>query len=304
MAQRAASAAAALLALNENTAKRLEEINGFQSIPNHDESDAENDSNCPIFDSFYNVGRNSSILQMTNMTSVEFNLLWKDMRECIEARWNRGRGRRCNYEAKDVLFMILTVLKHAGQWDLLAHVFGLKAPTFERIVISMLKTISTFAYERYVESMSGKYSMAHLQENTLVFVHFPCTHYATDVTFHHTNRPTGNMNESKHYYSGKHKLYGCKTEASVLPNGLAVYIPPHYAGATFDLDMFRRHLSHHRELLRKRGAQHGMTDNTKLREKYPNLWVVLLDKGFMERRKASWLLTLQKSQRIGCSPPS
>lgn len=280
MSHTTASAAAALLALNECAAKRIEDINAFQSVPNHDDSDAENDSTCPIFDSFLHVNGSDSILQMTNMTSIEFNSLWGDLRECIEARWSTGRGRRCSYSAKDVLFMLLSVLKHAGQWDLLARVFGLKAPTFERIVIVMLRTVSALAYERYVAQMLHKYNMAYLIEKQQTFAHFPFARYATDATFHHTNRPTGNMQESKQYYSGKHKLYGYKSEASVLPNGIAVMISSHYKGATSDLDMFRRHACQHRGMLRKHGEEHGIIDSGKLSDKYPNLWTVLLDKGY------------------------
>ena len=48
------------------------------------------------------------------------------------------------------------------------------------------------------------------------------------------------MNESKQYYSGKHQLYGYKTEVSVLHNGVDVLASLHYPAAASDLDMFRR----------------------------------------------------------------
>ena len=61
METNAACAAAALLALNGNAAKRVEDINGFDSVPNHDHSDAKNNSECPMLDSFYGLNGNPSI---------------------------------------------------------------------------------------------------------------------------------------------------------------------------------------------------------------------------------------------------
>ena len=43
METNAAGAAAALLALNENAVKQVEDINGFDSALNHDNSEKEND---------------------------------------------------------------------------------------------------------------------------------------------------------------------------------------------------------------------------------------------------------------------
>lgn len=53
----------------------------------------------------------------------------------------------------------------------------------------------------------------------LVFIrHFKYARYATDVRFPQAFRPNGNVQMSKVYYSGKHKLYGIEVEVSVLLN--------------------------------------------------------------------------------------
>ena len=100
------------------------------------------------------------------------------------------------------------------------------------------------------------------------------------MTSQHANRPCGNIDDAKPYDSAKDKLYGFKTEASVLPNGIAVHITAHCPGATSDLEVFRRYITRHRDLLRKRGSELDVLDTSRGSDKYPNLWAVLLDKGY------------------------
>ena len=92
MAQSGAVAAgAALLALNERSAERNTDINNFGSVPEHDDSD-EDTSDCPLFDAFYEVSGNSSIIQITNFTATEFMDLWSELEGCIDAsskQWAR-----------------------------------------------------------------------------------------------------------------------------------------------------------------------------------------------------------------------
>ena len=74
--------------------------------------------------------------------------------------------------------------------------------------------------------------------------------YATDVTFQVKNRPSGNHEESKLYFSKKHGLYGYKIEYSVLPNGFAICSTEHHPGHKHDLEIFRDNTSFHEEALR------------------------------------------------------
>ena len=138
----AVSVAAVLLALNENAAKRVEEINGFGSVLNQDDSDTEHESEGPMLDLFYDVSGNLAFLQITNMTAIEFSIIWDELCNCIAALWSTVRGNRCMYGGKDVFFMFPPIMRHLGQWDILEHVFGLKPPTFETIAVSRLQTMS------------------------------------------------------------------------------------------------------------------------------------------------------------------
>ena len=104
--------------------------------------------------------------------------------------------------------------------------------------------------------------------------------YATHVTFHQSNRPRGNHEEAKGHFSGKHKMYGYKTEVSVLPNGLEIGASRHFMGSVADVDIFYDNIEWHREELRKSSEERNVTDVGLLIERFPRYWAVLMDKGY------------------------
>ena len=77
--------------------------------------------------------------------------------------------------------------------------------------------------------------MAALIERGRTFTPFVFARYATDVIFEQSNGPVGTMQEGKHYFSGKHKLYGLKSEVSALPTGVALEVSRHYGGSVADI---------------------------------------------------------------------
>ena len=80
----------ALRILSDVAAEREHKLIQF-SASRADESDDEADAESPIFDSFYNVGGNESILKITNFTAPEFRKLYSILQQCITSRWNSGR---------------------------------------------------------------------------------------------------------------------------------------------------------------------------------------------------------------------
>ena len=80
-------------------------------------------------------------------------------------------------------------------------------------------------------------------------------------------------------FSGKHKLYGYKTEVSVFPNELAIVLSVHYQGALSDINVFYKRRTFHEAQLKKRDDEKNITDVLPLAEQYPESWTCLLDKG-------------------------
>ena len=128
-------AANALRLLAEAAVERNEDLEMYAAEPYLEDTDDENDSECPVFDTFYEQGGSSSIISVINFDVQEFDTLWQENREHITEHFNIERGRKSPHTAKDVLFMTLTVMKYAGNWDMMANLFGKKGPTFERLVM-------------------------------------------------------------------------------------------------------------------------------------------------------------------------
>ena len=276
----ASDANSALNLLSDIALRRQEEISTFNVTRDLLSSDDENDSPCPYFDQFYNQGGSESIAEMCNFDATEFEFLWQLSQSFITQNYNSGRGKRCAVSGKDLLFMTLTVLKHGGHWDVLARVFKLKGPTFERMVTKFVALISDHLFALLVTDIRREFTMKNLDNTHARFSNFPEALYAVDVTFQQSFRPSGQLAEGKLFFSGKHKLYGVKVEVGVLPNGLAISCSGHYPGSVSDFEILQRRRSIHTDLIQKQGNERDLVDIGFDVSTYPEQWAVLADKGY------------------------
>ncbi|KAJ0398993.1 hypothetical protein P43SY_003598 [Pythium insidiosum] len=258
-------------------AERDSELGRFQGLES--DYDEEYDTPAPVYDSYLERGV-TSVQAMINFAPSEFNTLWDTVSKYVATRWNVGRGRRSATSAKDVFFMLLTVLKQAGTLEMHAESFKLKAPAFERMILSFLAVAGPKLYFDQVEQKARALTMTELVKNGRRFDCFPSALYATDVTFQQSNRPTGNMAEGKVYFSGKHKLYGLKVEVSVCPSGLAIDATEHEPGSTADIQLFNKNIEFHKAQRVKTTAEYGIDDDGPLLVEFPDEWCVLVDKGY------------------------
>ncbi|GMF23168.1 unnamed protein product [Phytophthora fragariaefolia] len=93
----------------------------------HMARDDDVNSPTPIYHSYLDSDP-ESVRTMTNFGPAEFERLWTLVCDHVVMNWNTGRGKKCSYSAKDVLFMLLTVLKNGGKWDVVAVVFRAVVP--------------------------------------------------------------------------------------------------------------------------------------------------------------------------------
>lgn len=271
----------ALKLLADAAANRQAELDEYKEDDEHPESEEEIDSESPVLDQFFAEGGAEAILQMTNFSLPEFNGIWDLIRTHVATHWNVGRGKKSSFKAKDVLLMTLTVLKHGGSWDFLSKMFKIKGPTFERTVMTFVDVIEPFLFKQSVANWEKKFTMDRLMADKTVFKYSKHALYATDVTFQQSNRPSGNHEEAKGYFSGKHKLYGYKNEVSVLPNGLAINVTEHYPGSVADLVILRENLKFHRNALRKTESEEAdYHDIGALAEEFKGFWALIMDKGY------------------------
>ena len=136
--------------------------------------------------------------------------MYERLRPFIAQNYNVGRGKRSRYHAKDVLFMALCVCKTGTMWDFAATLFNMKSTSFERLVTHFICMVTPFAYPTYVELAADKFKMSPTFADQSQFRVNGMAKYATDVTFQQSNRPTGNIEEAKGYFSGNIKRTGTR----------------------------------------------------------------------------------------------
>ncbi len=272
-------AARALASIAELTIENNERFEDVSSLPQGSQSDNEEDSPCPYFDEFYNQGP-TNIVKMTNFTASEFEQLWILFQTFIFQNYNLRWGQKCSVRAKDMLFMLLVVIKFGGQWDALGRLFKINGPTFERMMTRLCSLISTKIYDTLVIDHTKSFNMTWFQDKKAEFSNFSEALYAVDVTFQQSFRPSGSIEEGKLYFSGKQKLYGYKCEASVLPNGLCVGVSNHCPGSISDFEIFQRRKEWHLSKTKKSEDKILMIDAGQHADQHPHHWAILADKGY------------------------
>ena len=236
---------------------------------------------------------------MTNFTPAEFRKLYDILHGTIMANWNNGRGKKCAFKAMVVLLMTLVALKHNSSWDQHARSFSVKVPTFMRLITGFINKIFHASVTHFVTRVSKQSTMSALCEQETMFQSFPFALNEIDITFQEANRTSGNMQEGKVYFSGKHKLYGYKVEVAVRPNGLASVFSRHYPGSVSDINILSRRTAKHQERLLKKGEDEEFEDEYLLKEKYPEYWALLAEKGYQGADEFLRCVTPHKKPRRG-----
>ncbi|ETV93310.1 hypothetical protein H310_12598 [Aphanomyces invadans] len=194
----------------------------------------------------------------------------------MKTNWTEGRGAKTLTKPRDALYMALTVLKHYQSWEKHAVEFGYKAPTFQKLMVRTFDTIQPVLFDRFVRLPT----ITDLLTRRTTFKNFPYAHYATDVKFQPCERPGGRFNERKAWFSGKHKLYGMKLEASVSPQGFCVDMSSAHLGATHDVAILLSRLNVHLKALTKTSSEVNEIDNGEHNITYPDLRVMLVEMGY------------------------
>ncbi|ETV97303.1 hypothetical protein H310_09651 [Aphanomyces invadans] len=143
-------------------------------------------------------------------------------------------------------------------WEKHGVDFGMKALTPEKMIMRVIDIASPVLYGGLVTMPST----AFLRDQALP-------------------PPSGRFGEQEHCFSGKHKLYGLKIEASVSPQGFMVDMSSHQPGSVADMTMFRNRHDVHVDALTKKPDEVMVNDNGEQFQPHPTLWAVLVDMGYV-----------------------
>ena len=135
--------------------------------------------------------------------------------------------------------------------------------------------ISPILYEKMVLVISKESDLHSSLDKK--FDHCKEATYAVDVMFHRSNRLTGAVSKARPYLSGKHRQYGRKIEACVIPQGLAIHTSAWSLGHMADIDVFREGIDAQKCLLKKSSRELLESDTGILKENTLNfgqpLWI-------------------------------
>ncbi|KAG2873862.1 hypothetical protein PC129_g22463 [Phytophthora cactorum] len=96
------------------------------------------------------------------------------MRAHVTLHWNVGLGQRSVYKGKDVLFMLLDVMKNGGTWEMLSSIFHVKTPTFIKTITGFIRAIAPRLYDDWVAEKAQEETMRMLVTSGNTFVYHPC----------------------------------------------------------------------------------------------------------------------------------
>lgn len=117
-----------------------------------------------------------------------------------------------------------------------------------------------------------KYKMDKTYEMKRLFKQFLCAQYAKYVTCQQSLRFYWSIEERNVQFSGKHKLYGFKTEIYVFAIGIAINVTKDEPRLDSGLEMFQKNQNFHKYVSQKIGAQQeDVNDEEQLSEEYEHL---------------------------------
>lgn len=117
--------------------------------------------------------------------------------------------------------------------------FGIKGPTFERLITLFIYLLSNKIYKIYVETGNDELSMENLIRQNETFLNFLFVRCGVDVTFLLAYCQTGCVTETNVYVSGYYKQHVYKVEVLVLPNGVDIYCARQYLCSKSDRDILK-----------------------------------------------------------------
>jgi hypothetical protein len=167
--------------------------------------------------------------------------------------------------------MVLCYLKHYETIDKMKDTFSISRSYLHTLLQKTINAISPILYDYYVKNLSEQ-----IDDEDEEYEAFPKAKFVMDVTFQSIWTPTGTYDEKKLYYSGKHKLYGLKSQCIHDRKGRVVNCIAGERGAIHDLTICRDHIDELKNVLRKEEVDKEHESESK-EEDY---WYVLVDSGY------------------------
>jgi hypothetical protein len=213
---------------------------------------------------------NRSFEQFAGYTEETIARIVEDMTEFALNARKRGPWPRSS--VSDMLLCYLTLLRTDADMPKLSKILNLSVNRLSEN-IARIRPILNAAMKKHWAPLLPR---PHTQLNR----HYQYAALIIDVTTTQCYRPEGVFEHSKHYYDGKNRIYGLKTEVAVTACAphLFVRASPHYPGAVHDFTIHKQEYAHYVDFLQKRPEERD-----EIVDVDPNAanWAVIADKGYI-----------------------
>ena len=193
---------------------------------------------------------------LTGFIPSEFLTIYEIVSDDIKQ--NIGRGPRSKISKHDKLVIVLCYLKHYETINKMKDTFSISRSHLHTILMTTIEAISPVLCEHYIENLKDR-----VDDDDDNNISYPNAKYVIDVTFQSIWTPIGTYDEKKRYYSGKHKLYGLKSQCIHDRKGRVVNCVAGEKGSIHDLTICRENIDDLKNILKKEDEE----DN----------WVVIAD---------------------------
>lgn len=95
------------------------------------------------------------------------------------------------------MFITLATLSHGGKWDWMGHIFEMKGPTFEGVILCFVEMVVDKAQEMFLKNISDEITMYRLVLDFGRLHKYPFDRYKTYVTSKMASRPSRSHEEGK-----------------------------------------------------------------------------------------------------------
>jgi hypothetical protein len=217
-----------------------------------EENDDDDDSNDVLYTHYRQTP--STFYTMTGFTVSEFDRLYQMSQSTFVFK---GRGRRSKISPRDIMYILLNYIRRYPRIEEMAASINLKPSTLSKLLTRAVPVASSCWSRLFVikPSLDGDFYIDQA---------FPETCCIVDATVQQINTPTGDFDDQKAYFSGKHHIYCLKSQVVTDMKGAALHVHAGVPGATHDLEVFRQTLpeltlimDHHEDITHKIAGDKG-----------------------------------------------
>lgn len=190
----------------------------------------ENDSIENVKGGFYQIFLNdlNSFYSFTGFSVVEFEKLHDIVHDVLE---HHGKGRNSKFGSKDLLFLLLYYFRRYPRYETLRSIFHIPESTFKGLLNNYIPKLLECLQNKFITELIQN---IEIQPDD----YFTECCYIVDATVQPIDIPQCSFETKKPWFSGKHGIYGLKSQVITTLKGIALHITTGIQAGVHDKAVF------------------------------------------------------------------